>query len=227
MGGVGAAGAGSGGVAMAQAFPLQWPEGWKRTAVMARRRAPYKVTPERALTEMIHSLELLGANKRTIIVSTNIPVRNDGLPYASYRIPEDPGVAVYWATKSMGERVIACDRWDVVHANIRAIGLAIEGLRAMDRAGATQILERAFSAFAALPAATQAAPVVRPWWEIFEFPEALIGALSLAVVEARYRELAAKHHPDKLGGSQEAFVELNYARDQARAHYGAPTEGSS
>lgn len=201
-----------------RAFPLQWPEGWKRTAVMARRRAPYKVTPERALDEMLHSLKLLGADKRTIIVSSNVPVRNDGMPYASYRAPEDPGVAVYWNTKALGERVIACDRWDGVHANIRAIGLAVDGLRAMDRAGATQILERAFSAFAALPPAS-AAPVMRPWWEVFGMPQELLGSLSLAMVEARYRELAAKAHPDT-GGSQEAIVELSLAREQARAHFG-------
>lgn len=72
-----------------RAFPLQWPEGWKRTAVLARRRAPYKVTPERALDEMLHSLKLLGADRRTIIVSSNVPIRNDGLPYANYRQPEE------------------------------------------------------------------------------------------------------------------------------------------
>jgi hypothetical protein len=202
----------------ALAFPLQWPEGWKRTASMARRRSNYKVTPERATNEMLHSLQLLGADRRTIILSTNIPVRQDGLPYANHRAPEDPGVAVYWNTKALGERVIACDKWDQVHANIRAIGLAVDGLRAMDRAGATQILERAFSAFGALPAAT-AAPVARPWWEVFDVPQALLGSLSLGMIEARYRELAAKAHPDR-GGSQEAMVELNFARDQARQHFG-------
>jgi hypothetical protein len=167
---------------------------------------------------MLHSLQLLGADKRTIIVSSNVPVRNDGLPYSTYRAPEDPGVAVYWSTKALGERVIACDRWDGVHANIRAIGLAVDGLRAMDRAGATQILERAFSAFAALPAAS-AAPVMRPWWEVLGFPQELIGALSLGVIDARFRELAAKAHPDR-GGSAEAMIELNAAREQARAHFG-------
>ncbi len=207
----------------ARAFPLQWPEGWKRTAQLQRRRAKYKVTEGRALSETVHSLTLLGADRRSVVVSTNIPVKQDGLPYANFRRPDDPGVAVYWTTQAHGERVIACDKWLEVHENIRAIGLALEGLRAMERAGATQILERAFSAFGALPAAS-AAPVTRPWWEVMGFPEALLGSLSLAVVDARYRELAAKLHPDKLGtGSHEAFTELTVARDQARAHY----EGSA
>jgi hypothetical protein len=94
----------------------------------------------------------------------------------------------------------------------------------MDRAGATQILERAFSAFGALPPA-QAVPVSRPWWEVLGFPEALVGSLSVPVVRARYRELAEKLHPDKLGtGSQEGFVELGAAFSAALAHYGAGSE---
>src|SRR5687768_15025887 len=106
---------------MANAFPLQWPEGWARTPIETRRRAPYKVTPDRATADLIHSLKLLGALHGSIVVSTNIPVRRDGLPYSSFREPDDQGVAVYWGTQSHGERVMACDRWLRVHENIRAI----------------------------------------------------------------------------------------------------------
>lgn len=112
---------------------------------------------------------------------------------------------------------MACDRWLEVHENIRAIGLAVEGLRAIDRAGASQILERAYTAFGALPAA-ESAPILRPWWEVLGFPENALGALSLAVVDARYREIAAKVHPDKTGDDV-ALRELNAAREAARAHY--------
>lgn len=177
----------------ARAFPLQWPDGWARTASLARRRAPYKVTPQKATDELLWSLQRLGADRRTVVLSTNVPVRRDGLPYANASAPDDPGVAVFWHDPKLGERVIACDKWREVHDNVRAIGLALEGLRAMERAGATQILERAFSAFGALPAAS-AVPVKRPWWEVLEFPEALLGHLTMPVVEARYRELAAKVH---------------------------------
>jgi hypothetical protein len=40
----------------------------------------------------------------------------------------------------------------------------------------------------------------------------------MSMVEARYRELAAKRHPDRTGNG-DAMVELNAARDQAREHY--------
>lgn len=203
---------------MANAFPLQWPEGWPRTPASRRHRSAFKVTPDRATSELCHSLSLLGAVKGSIVVSTNIPVRRDGLPYSSFRMPDDCGVAVYWATRSHGERVMACDRWLAVHENIRAIGLAVEGLRAIDRAGASQILERAYSAFGALPAASSA-PVIRAWWEVLGFPSDAIEWLSLGLVNARYRELAGRHHPDK-GGAPEAMQELNQALEAARAHYG-------
>lgn len=202
---------------MAEAFPLQWPEGWTRTPVIRRRRARYKLTPEAALQHLRDELSRLGALRSSVVISTNIALRNDGMPYASARAPEDPGVAVYWSTSAFKDRSMACDKWDRVHDNMHAIGLAIEGLRAIDRAGATQILERAFTAFGALPPASDA-PVVRPWWEVFGFPEALLGSLSSAVVEARYRELATKAHPDR-GGSDAAMTELNAAREQAREHY--------
>lgn len=203
---------------MAEAYPLAWPEGWARTAAHRRRRAPYKLNPEAATQHLVAELGRLGAIKNTVVISTNMPIRRDGLPYANVRAPEDPGVAVYWSTQAFKDRAIGCDKWDKLHDNIHAIGLAIAALRAIDRAGASQILERAFSAFGALPASS-AAPIVRPWWEVFGFTQAIIGALSMPMVDARYRELASKNHPDR-GGSAEAMTELNAAREQAKAHYG-------
>jgi hypothetical protein len=106
----------------------------------------------------------------------------------------------------------------MVHENIHAIGLAVDGLRAIERAGASQILERAFSAFGALPASDHAAPI-RAWWDVFEIPEGLAMLLSIPMLEARYRELASKRHPDKTG-DESAMVELNRAREQARTALG-------
>lgn len=202
---------------MAQAYPLQWPEGWKRT--LHRRRASYKVTMAQAYDGLRNELGLLGARRGSVVVSSNVPAANNwGTPVNDgYRIA-DPGVAVYWVSESHGERVIACDRWDSVRSNVRALGLAIAGMRAIDRAGASQVLERAFTAFGALPASADVKPV-RPWWEVLGFPKNALEFLSLGVVEARYRELAARAHPDR-GGSDAEMAELNAAREQAKGHFG-------
>ena len=87
----------------------------------------------RAVSEAMHWLVLLGAERRTIVLSSNLQLRLDGIPYANSASPQDPGVAIYWNDRKLGERVIACDKWLNVY-DIRACGLAVDGLRAMQRA---------------------------------------------------------------------------------------------
>lgn len=95
--------------------------------------------------------------------------------------------------------------------NVRAIGLAVNGPQAIDRAGATQILERAYSAFSALPAAPGA---LRPWWEVFGVSPA---SVDMAAMRAGYRALARKAYPD-MGGSIAMMTELNRARGEMIRH---------
>lgn len=199
----------------ATAFPLRWPDSWPRTPMHKRGRSKYKQTAASALDHLRGALGRL--NARQVIISTNVPLRRDGTHYVDDGNFDDPGTAVYW-TDNRGEHVMACDRWTKVYENEYAISVAIEALRTIERSGATQILDRAFAAFGALPPAT-GAPRVVPWFEVFDFPEALLKSLSLPMVEARYRELAAKAHPDK-GGTVEAMAALNSAIAQARRHYG-------
>jgi hypothetical protein len=201
-----------------QSYPLKWPKGWKRTQY--RKRSAYKVTVDRAYEDLVRSLTLLGALKGSIIVSTNVRPRNAlGTPRNDGATVSDPGVAVFWQTRAHKEQVIACDRWDSVKDNIRACGKAVEAMREMERAGASQVLDQMFTAFGALPASPDAV-AARPWWQVFNFSHALIGELSLPMIDARYRELSKSAHPDR-GGPPEQMLELNAAYEQARRHYGA------
>ena len=87
---------------------------------------------------------------RNAVISTNRPVRRDGLPYASAREPDDPGVAVYFERE--GDRVcFACDQYDRVWKNMRAIQKTIEAMRGIERWGSKEMLDRAFTGFTALP----------------------------------------------------------------------------
>jgi hypothetical protein len=174
------------------------------------------VTGDAAINHLFSQASLMGA--RQVILSTNVPLRRDGTPYRDTQSPADPGVALYWSTDSFKDRVIVCDNWDHVHANIRAIGLTLEHMRGIERAAGSQVLNRAFTSFGALPAGA-AAPVVRPWWEVFCLKKEVVGMVTLPMVEAQYRDLATKAHPDK-GGSEAAMAELNRAREEARAHFG-------
>jgi len=201
---------------MAEAYPLQWPDGWPRTQAFQRCKSRYKIDANRAARGLFEAIRKLGASRDSVVVSTNVRPQSFA-NRSTVRPIEDPGVAVYWSTHKHGERVIACDRWLSVYENIHAIELAVEALRAIERAGATQILERAFAAFGALPASPDATPK-RPWWEVFDIPEAFIPALSLPMVKAKYRELTAQLHPDRTG-NPDSLTEINAAMREAEEHY--------
>src|SRR5689334_12462943 len=91
----------------AEAFPLCWPAGWPR----GRRRERARFDTSLAATRDGLFAELARMGARQIILSTNLELRRDGLPYANQREPADPGIAVYfrWKDKPM---TFACDRWD-------------------------------------------------------------------------------------------------------------------
>jgi hypothetical protein len=188
-------------------YPLHWPSGWTRTEPNRRQRSKYKVSEEAAKRDLIHSLKLLGAS--SVILSTNVRLRNDGLPYASQSRVEDPGVAVYFVRKGQ-DQVIACDKWDLIGDNFRGVGLAVESLRQLERCGASEILDRAFTGFAALPPGGGS-----PNWRL-ELGIEVPWPLTADEVQAAFREVAKRAHPDK-GGSSEWFRRVVAARDAGLA----------
>lgn len=196
---------------MAEAFPLHWPAGWPRAKNPARSR--FDVSFVAARDGLFEEISRMGG--RYPVLSTNVELRRDGLPYANQRTPEDAGVAVYFERKGK-QMVFACDRWDRVKDNIRAIQKTIEAMRGIERWGASDILERAFSAFEALPA--PGAPARRAWREVLGF-EPPYGVITRERIEGAFRLSAKRAHPDA-GGSTEAFTELQKARDEALREIG-------
>jgi len=197
----------------AEAYPLYWPDGWSKTARHSRQPARYQVGFARARDDLLHSLDKMRA--KYIVLSTNIELRRDGLPYANRPEPDDPGVAVYWwDTKTSQSMCMACDQWSKVKDNVRALGLAIEGMRSIHRSGASQVLERAYQGFKALPSGISAAPV--DWRKVLGLP-AWSGQADRSRIETAYRNLATVWHPDSPAGSHEKMVLLNQARDSALA----------
>jgi hypothetical protein len=197
------------------AYPLQWPLGWKRT--QRRKSAPYRIGFVAARDHLVHELQLLGA--RNVVISTNVPTRLDGLPLAAGRVQNgDPGVAVYWMQGNQA-RAMACDKWLRVESNIRAMGLSIAAMRALDRCGTSEILDRVFTGFAQLPAMASS-DGSRPWRDVFGIAVDQPRDVQRQLVDKLYRELALKCHPDR-GGSHEALVELNRARAEALRELGA------
>lgn len=197
---------------MSNAFPLDWPASYPRAK--QRKQSPYKVSTEIALNDLLAGLRLMGA--KHVVVSSNVPLRRDGTMYrgdhSDTRMP-DPGVAVYWDTRDGLALAAAFDGWLTVRENLRAIGLTIEGLRSIERAGAIHLLERAYSGFKQLPSAVDC------WTVLGIEPLAADGRKTpWSLIHMRYRELARDNHPDR-GGSSETMARINDAyRDAMLTH---------
>jgi len=187
---------------MADAYPLQWPTGWERTAF--RRGSRFDTTFAVARDELFKEIKRLGGNG--IVISTNVELRNDGLPYAGRRQPHDPGVAVYFTRKGQ-QQCFPCDRWDKIEDNMHAICLTIAALRGIERWGSGKMMEATFTGFKALPSAE--------WSQVLSCPPNSTNEQVLA----RYRELAMKFHPDR-GGSTHEMAEINRAYDSFKRERG-------
>lgn len=203
-----------------QAYPLQWPAGWGRTASRTRGSFGKKITKyseggsswkwtvglsvndgtQRVLVE----LGRMGINRNDIVISTNVPLRLDGMPRSDARQPADPGAAVYWR-KGKDTRCMAIDRYDRVGDNLAAIAATLDAMRAVERHGGAAMLDRAFTGFTALPAPEQ-------WFQVL----GVRAAATREEIEQAYRRLAMQHHPDR-GGSAEQMARINQARDEGLA----------
>ena len=156
---------------------------------------------------LMSQFRLMGVPAHTVVISSWLPLRRDGLPYAEQarRVLEDPGVAVYFMLRKR-QMVMARDVYDTPFDNLHSLKIAIEHLRGLERHGGATMMERAFEGFAALPDQSG-------WRTVLGFKRDDI--VSLADAEAAYRTGAKLCHADS-GGSHEAMVKLNAAITQAR-----------
>jgi hypothetical protein len=192
----------------AEAFPLQWPAGRKRTEHWRREAARFDTTLGRARDNVVREVELLTGGRlgpeSNLVLSTNLELRRDGLPYANQRQPEDTGVAIYFTYKKR-EMSFACDRWLKIEHNMQAIAKTIEALRGIDRWGTGDMLEAAFTGFLALPAPTAPAP----WRSVLSVSATAL----LPEVEAAYRNLRSIAHRS---ADTDRFMAVNAAWEQAQ-----------
>lgn len=193
---------------MIEAYPLYWPEGRKRTSWPIESK--FKTTLADARDGLLAELARLGAKK--IILSSNIPLRQDGLPYANASEPRDSGAAVYFEYRGK-PMCFACDKYKRVRENIHAIEKTIEAIRGIERWGSSDMMERAFRGFTALPEAAG-----EPWRNVFGF--SATESVNSEAIDAAFRKLALTEHPDH-GGTSERFQRILNARTDARRAIGA------
>ena len=78
-----------------EAYPLTWPTGRPRTRWPEVSR--FDVTLGKAVKDISDEVSRMGGSH--LVLSSNLPTKRDGLPYANSRQPDDCGVAVYFKYK--------------------------------------------------------------------------------------------------------------------------------
>lgn len=208
-----------------EAFPLTWPEGWKRTGEYSKeygrfgskehqeggwnKKKPLSMTAGR--DRVLASLNRMGA--RSAVISTNVRTRLDGVLRSGEREPDDAGVAVYWTTNKGQQRCMAIDRYKRVADNLAAVAGTLEALRTVERYGGAMILDRAFTGFVALPPPLD----TRTWRQVLRIPDGV--RVTPADLEDRYKRRRSECHPDK-GGAPGDFDAVQKAYDQAKQELG-------
>ena len=213
-----------------QRYPLFWPAAWKRTPAATRKIARFHGTRTQYSTDRTFSwrqkqtltvadaigrlgeeLRRLGARDGDWLISSNVKVRLDGLPYSDQRTPDDPGVAVYFRLRG-ADRVLACDTWTRVADNLAAVAAHVSAIRAIERYGVGTI-DQAFAGYDALP------PKGATWRMTLGFsPDQIV---TLEEVDTAFRQRAREAHPDAQNGSHDAMSSLTAARLEAREELGA------
>ncbi|MHB9288162.1 DnaJ domain-containing protein [Halobacteriales archaeon Cl-PHB] len=185
---------------------IDWP-GWaERTASAARSRtSKFSVTLAQAINRIEAALmDRLEADDWRL--STAAPHRKkDGRPYADAN-PDDPGAVLRWS-KGGEQYAVACDHYDALRDNVRAIGLYIEEKRKMSNRPVVTGQDE--FATARLPGGDQDAIAPDPP------AHEVLGVAEDAperVVKAAYQEKVKEVHPDA-GGSKEEFQRVERARE--------------
>ncbi|HSD16831.1 MAG TPA: DnaJ domain-containing protein [Thermomonas sp.] len=203
------------------AYPLQWPAGWKRIPAHMRARARFvkkerkyhasggSYSQDRELTiadgvdRVRAELTRMGVHDDDLVINSNLQLRLDGFPKSGQREPDDPGIVVYWL--DCGEtRCMAIDRYDRVADNLAAVAATLDAMRAIERHGGAEILNRAFTGFTALPSSAES------WWGVL----GVEANARPAEIEAAYRRRRSETHPDR-GGSADTFDAVQRAYEQA------------
>jgi hypothetical protein len=187
---------------MAQARPLieeptlNWPPGVPRRADPASSQYGNWTWPQ-VLDELEAELRRLGATD--ITVSHEVPRRG--------KYP-DPAIVVYFS-RAGSRFVLPADKWSSKVDNLHSISLWIAALRAQERGGIAQVVDRTLSGFRALPPPP---PPEEPWRKVLRCPE----DVTINEAEVFYRARAREAHPDA-GGSADQMGRLNRAIERARA----------
>ena len=171
--------------------------------------------------------ELLQLEAENVVLQLEVvdkDIRLDGWIRANAS-PSGPGVILTFDSK-YGPLSYPCDQFTEWQANVRAIALALEALRKVDRYGVTKRGEQytgwkrlgtGGSSTSTMTARAAAAVLVQA--EGLGEPDSEILLDDVEAFRLTYRAAAKRTHPDA-GGSVEAFQRVHLAKQVIERHHG-------
>lgn len=200
------------------------PEVWPSEMTRQRRPSPFKANWGSTLALLGAELRHLGA--RDVVLRLAVrddQIRADGGVYAKARIQNS---AVILECKVGADRLsFPCDCFNWWEDNVRAIALALEALRKVDRYGVRA--GKQYEGFKALPsgagatvtlsASAAAQRLVTLCSDLFSETEILTNTKHATFA---IRRASRNAHPDSDGGSTEAFQEVQEIKRVLGAHHG-------
>jgi hypothetical protein len=188
---------------------------WLRPTA-TRRDSKFKAAWSDTLNLLDREIWHLGA--RSWILQVDVSdrwIRNDGGLYATAR-PNSPAVRVVFDSRH-GTLTYSCDRFWDWRDNVRAVALALEALRKVDRYGVADSGEQ-YRGWAELPSRPhqmtreQAAEFIAHW-AAWEHPNLDLLQRDRDTLTWAYRKAAGRVHPDITGDDGDTMARLNAARD--------------
>jgi hypothetical protein len=182
--------------------PLAWPENEARTPGHQKRsKSLFNTSLGRTLDQL--EAELLRFRAKNIVLSIDLPFRgkiNDSAAALFFDLPGGRAIA------------ICCDLYLKQDDNVRALYKIVEGMRTIERFGGSNVSQKTFTGFAALPPPPDA-------WKTLGISKGVGEALSQKMrkefVMDAFRERAKEGH-----GAGKDMAALTEARDQALQELG-------
>lgn len=197
----------------------QWPGTPTRSAQSSRFKSAWSQTLK------LLEFELNQLRAKNIVVEgyfTFGQIRNDGWPKSTAR-PSKPGVVLSFnpgRPGMTGRMVMPCDRFNDWEANLRAIALTLEHLRAVERYGVTTERAEQYTGWLKLPAASAISEAEQHAEILMRF-SAITNTTKDAILssadefERIWKAASRQTHPDA-GGKADDFRQVIIARDRIR-----------
>lgn len=182
---------------------VQWPQDSTPTE---ERRSRYAFRSSWTQTLNLLDYELRNLDAHDIVIEAGFTpgdIRTDGWPRADARPPAHPGIILSFGSKHGPLRYVT-DRYEHWQANVRAVALGLEALRAVDRYGITYRAEQ-YQGWAQLPSSTDETPM-----SVLLRVTGLDAVPPAENVRSLYRKALGVAHPDK-GGNAEMFARVQEA----------------